>query len=84
MCCGRERMKSMAEAQSRQNANLPPVPAPPGGKVRFEYAGSTGLTVTGPVSGSRYRFEHPGAIVEVDARDRILLASLRQLRQIRT
>jgi hypothetical protein len=73
MCCGSERMKSMAEPQTRQPAN-----------VHFEYAGSTGLTVTGPISGNYYRFEHPGAIVEVDVRDSVLLASLHQLRQIRT
>jgi hypothetical protein len=41
------------------------------------------MTVIGPVSGVRYRFDRPGARVEVDARDRALLASIRQLRQVR-
>jgi hypothetical protein len=75
-------MKAAAENQSRRKANLP-IPHPPAARVSFEYSGPTGLTVTGPVSGVRYRFDRPGAVVEVDARDRILLASLRQLRQIR-
>lgn len=40
------------------------------------------MSVTGPVSGIRYRFDKPGARVEVDARDRVLLASIRQLQQV--
>ena len=76
-------MRSTAERQSRQKANLPPPVMFPD-RVSFEYAGQTGLSVTGPISGIRYRFDHPGAVVEVDARDRVLLASLRQLRQVRT
>jgi hypothetical protein len=50
--------------------------------VSFVYVGTTGLTVRGPVSGREYRFDRPGARVEVDPGDRILLASLRQLRQV--
>ena len=34
--------------------------------VCFEYVGKTGLTVRGPVSGKRYRFDSPGARVIVD------------------
>jgi hypothetical protein len=41
------------------------------------------MTVKGPITGLEYRFERPGARVEVDWRDRILLASIRQLRQIK-
>jgi len=40
------------------------------------------MTVRGPVSGIEYRFASPGARVEVDARDRVLLASIRQLRLV--
>lgn len=83
MCCGREQMRFTAERQSRHKANLPPAVIF-ADRVSFEYAGQTGLTVTGPISGIRYCFDHPGSVVEVDARDRILLASLRQLRQVRT
>jgi len=50
--------------------------------VSFIYVGHTGMTVQGPVSGRNYRFDRPGDRVEVDPRDRILLASLRQLRQV--
>jgi hypothetical protein len=84
MCCGRDR------AQLRVTSKLPsPRPANPVNRrnpqprVSFVYAGNTGMSVTGPVSGIQYRFDHPGARVEVDPRDRVLLASLRQLRQVK-
>jgi hypothetical protein len=85
MCCGRDR------AQVRPTNNGPSTRRPlnaaaqmnPQARVSFVYAGKTGMTVTGPVSGIQYRFDHPGSRVDVDPRDRVLLASLRQLRQVR-
>jgi len=50
-------------------------------RVFFEYMGKTGMTVTGPVTGKRYRFEGSGSRVEVDLRDRRPLAAVPQLRQ---
>jgi hypothetical protein len=91
MCCGRDKTQLRANAKPLSpnpairpahrpatSANRNPLPAVP-----FVYAGNTAMTVIGPVSGVQYRFDHPGARVEVDARDRILLASLRQLRQVK-
>jgi hypothetical protein len=51
-------------------------------RVQFEYVGRTALTVIGPVSGTRYRFVQPGAVVTVDARDRPGLAAVPNLRSI--
>lgn len=48
----------------------------------FEYIGNTGMTVVGPASGKRYRFERPGARLEVDLRDRRALAAVPHLRQM--
>jgi hypothetical protein len=63
----------------------PPIAAPQGQRrLLFEYAGSTALTVIGPVTGKRYRFAGPGARVEVDRHDRRSLAALSQLRQVLT
>jgi len=84
MCCGRNRAQSMTRpgppkagpATSAAPHKLPST-------ISFIYIGNTALTVTGPISGLEYRFDRPGARVEVDWRDRILLASVRQLRQIR-
>jgi hypothetical protein len=50
--------------------------------VFFEYVGRTGLTVVGPVTGRRYRFERPGARLEVDLKDRRSIAAVPHLRQI--
>jgi hypothetical protein len=88
MCCGRDRaqQKVTSKPLSSRPANRPATAVnreTPQSRVAYVYAGNTGMTVTGPVSGKQYRFDHPGARVEVDARDRVLLASVRQLRQVK-
>jgi hypothetical protein len=50
--------------------------------VTFEYVGASALTVVGPVSGRRYRFEHVGARVTIDPRDRPAIARVPRLRQV--
>ena len=82
MCCGNSRMQMNRGNTAPRAGGQAPVPSA-GAQVPFEYAGNTAMTVIGPVSGVRYRFDRPGARVEVDARDRALLASIRQLRQVR-
>jgi len=89
MCCG----KSRAQFQARIPGYPPPRAAnqtagPPPPFVRypgliFEYTGLTGLTVAGPVTGRVYRFDRPGARVEVDPRDRASIAAIPILRQVR-
>jgi len=84
MCCGKNRtqlMKAPAIPKTRPATAVAPQKLP--STISFVYIGNTAITVTGPISGLDYRFERPGARVEVDWRDRILLASIRQLRQIR-
>ncbi len=49
----------------------------------FQYLGKTAMTVAGPVSGKRYRFNGYAAIVAVDLRDRRSLAAVPNLRQVR-
>lgn len=52
--------------------------------VAFEYAGATGLTAVGAITGRRYRFDRPGAAVDVDLRDAPSLAGVPQLRRRRS
>ncbi len=52
--------------------------------VHFEYTGKTGLTVLGPITGSRYRFSGPGAVVAVDRRDAPSIAAVPNLRRVRS
>ena len=84
MCCGRDRAQLRVTSKPPGPGAANPVnrKAPQPG-VSFVYLGNTGMTVTGPVSGAQYRFDRPGARVEIDPRDRVLLASLRQLRQVK-
>jgi len=50
--------------------------------IRFEYAGKTGMTVQGPVTGKRYRFDKPGSRVLVDPRDSPSLSAVPHLRRV--
>ena len=69
----------------------PPAPSHSGGlgyagrssseSVVFQYVGRTGLTVIGPITGLRYRFEGPGEKLDVDPRDVRWLAGIPSLRR---
>jgi hypothetical protein len=61
-----------------------PVPRPgPAIATTFEYVGSGGASVVGPVSGKVYQFYQRGASVVVDPRDAPALALVPQLRATR-
>ncbi|HKQ76131.1 MAG TPA: hypothetical protein VJ810_20725 [Blastocatellia bacterium] len=86
-CCGKKREQLHLVAQTRQaNETAQSVPAQPRptryAVVYFEYLGATGLTVLGPVTGNRYRFDRHGARVAVDLRDRLSMAAVPNLRQV--
>jgi hypothetical protein len=52
--------------------------------VTFVYTGTTRLVADGPVTRQRYRFDYPGAMVEVDGRDAASFAAIPNLRFQRT
>jgi hypothetical protein len=68
-CCGRKRDALRTGGDS--TPHLQPLPLHRGGQipVTFRYVGETALTIHGPISGRTYRFETPGAEMEVDGRD---------------
>ncbi len=66
-CCGRSRVP-IETRPLRQDAP-PAEPQIRHAMVPFVYSGTTRLVAEGPVTRRRYRFEHPGAVVEVDGRD---------------
>jgi hypothetical protein len=70
MCCGRTRPISAT----------PRLQPPAGGTEMFTYLGRTALTVTGPATGTVYRFPAPGARLRVDARDAPALRKVPVLR----
>jgi hypothetical protein len=53
-------------------------------RIVLEYAGKTGMTAVGPVTGQRYRFDRPGARVVIDPRDHVAMAAVPNLRQVRS
>ncbi len=95
MCCGKNRLpKSFMQTQMPPTkvVPLPPAPKPVAASVKgtasqvrqlkFVYAGNTGLTVVSPITGRRYRFDRPGAQVDVDARDRSWISFVPKLRAV--
>jgi hypothetical protein len=84
-CCGqkREQIRTLRAVPSRPSSGsvTPPGPGHQPRVLVFEYVGKTALTAVGPVSGGHYRFNRPGALVEVDPRDGPALAAIPNLRQ---
>ena len=86
-CCGNQRAKLQGPIRTN---NIPSRPAPGSeprrvlrDRVFFKYLGQTGITVIGPATGKRYRFNGPGSIMEVDLRDRRSVALLSQLIEVK-
>ena len=82
MCCGNKRTQMRIDAQqavAAKNAQMRNAATSKTG-VPCVNSMSTGMTVIGPVSGKQYHFAHGGAQVQIDPRDRALLAKMRQLR----
>ena len=80
MCCGkgREQLRRTSPQAQEFRTGSGPVPV-----VCFEYVGNSALTVLGPVTGRRYRFDRPGDRVLVDLRDTPSVAAVPHLREIR-
>ena len=75
-CCGQARRQAGMKVSSGSQSAVTK------GTVVFEYIGRTALTVIGSVSGIKYRFDHPGARLTVDARDRDSLDQGPMLKQV--
>ena len=50
--------------------------------VNFEYTGNSGLSVTGGITGKKYRFNHPGDRQLVDYRDASSLMAAPVLKKV--
>ena len=79
MCCGQGRSRV---APSGRMAAPMRKPAPANSGALYEYTGKTGMTVTGSISGARYRFDRPGARVQIDGRDVPSMRTLPNLRRV--
>ena len=83
-CCGDKRSAPFRQVQAGSSGRSSDAPTSETyqSSAFFEYSGLTALTVLGPVTGRRYRFERPGAVLEVDLRDRPSLLQVPRLRQV--
>lgn len=82
-CCGNGSNGSRPAGPPLHKGAASPAPLPYSQTgVCFEYVGATALTVIGPISGRRYRFQHPRARVMVHPADRYALATIAQLRLV--
>lgn len=78
-CCGQRRAMASGSAAAVESSRGRHT----GSRAAlYEYTGETGMTVTGPVSGNRYRFAQPAAKVQIDLRDVSSLAGLPNLRRV--
>ena len=75
------RRVDVARSASPAPSYVPP-PSPLRTSVAFQYTGTTSLSAIGPLSGRRYHFDRPGAVVEVDPRDRVSLTTVPNLKQV--
>jgi hypothetical protein len=82
-CCGRNRAIAAAQVASADRAARRTFLAPATQGVSFEYVGPRALTVIGQGTGYQYRFIGYGARVAVDPRDRMSLAAVPSLREVR-
>jgi len=79
-CCGQQRALASGNGRDVETKRSS---RPISRAVLYEYSGATRMTVTGAASGLRYRFEQPGAKVQVDSRDVHSMAGLPNLRRLR-
>lgn len=84
-CCGNKRQQIHQATTTHQAELARPANAvvrPVNQFTYFEYTGTRGLTVLGPITGIQYRFTGPGTRVAVDIRDRASMLAVPNLRPI--
>lgn len=76
-CCGKNRRQFQTSVQTR--SDIVPSHRAPSPDVAFQYAGTTALSVIGPITRRRYHFR-AGERITVDARDASSLQAVPNLR----
>lgn len=91
MCCGKGRQQLTGMLQpagsnrvrstvAATRAVAPPIARSSTAMLQYQYLGRTALTAVSPATGRQYRFDRPGAVLQVDARDRHWIERLPNIR----
>jgi hypothetical protein len=78
-CCGQRRAMASSNGRIAETGRPPRLTSR---EALYEYTGGTSMTVRGSVSQRTYRFEQPGARVQIDPRDAASMAGLPDLRRV--
>jgi hypothetical protein len=85
MCnCGNKRsqLKTQSADRSKQTVIIKPADQKMWADISFMYTGESALTVTGNVTGRRYRFNEPGEQQMIDYRDASFMLTVPVLKRI--
>jgi len=83
MCnCGKKRSDYTQQPYTTATTNVSTTHAQNIVPVNFQYTGKTALTVTGNITGRRYRFNYPGDVQPIDSRDAASLMAVPVLKKI--
>lgn len=83
MCnCGNKRNELSSRSAAQQMPTMQPALEQTGPAVSFMYTGQSALTVTGAVTGKRYRFNAPAEQQLIDYRDAALMMSVPVLKRM--
>ncbi len=92
MCCGKGRqqltglLQTSGGGRTRPLAEtvrpaVPPIARSSTAILQYQYLGRTAMTVVSPATGRQYRFDKPGAVLQVDARDRQWMERVPNIKQ---
>jgi hypothetical protein len=81
MCCGKGRQQLTGMLQPAGSNRIrpttaaarpaaPPIARSSTAALTYQYLGRTAMTAVSPATGRQYRFDRPGAVLQIDARDR--------------
>ena len=79
-CCGKNRTVARV-TENHETARATFTPQAVKSSEYFQYVGMTDLIAVGAITGRRYRFTSPGAILEVDGSDAPAMNAVPNLRR---
>ena len=82
-CCGNKRNEYAGNLSFSNSFHSPAIPSKMPEDVPFEYTGQTGLSITGNITGKKYRFSNNNDIQLIDYRDAGGMMAIPVLRKVK-